>query len=657
MKLFIKSTIILIGQLLVLLDCKAESTIDANIINRRHLGIIENAMDLDSSPCDDFYKYACGNWAKNIEGVGREYRDIYDLAYYQSNRDLSHYLSNETNMEGKPVFVLKTQEYLKSCLNLEHYTTFHYLMWLKNNENLNLIDIWGNSYDSIDIDWIRTLAIMHKYGQFGIFIDRILSEGENKISIALQKVKNDFEKLTRTDFEIILDSLNLITEKASFENLWLKVSKFEDDLETRYVLETPDDTEKSEDIQIEDITLPWLKKYLEIALANTNTESIDKKISVQDIPFMVSLATLMADYEERFICQYLSIRFIWHILQQKPDFFHIFGCMKSTRYQMPIATQWIYEQMKSDMMDGAIWDSHHIFHNVKMEIKEKFLKNENGLSGATLVYLLYKLDNMQLKIGNFPRNNALEILENFYSELNFDTADFYGNHLQLLAFNLKTKILASENNLPHEVSQYFDPNTEPTLDIYTPYYNSDVNTVVIPSTILQRPLFDRHFEDVFKYSIQGAILGHEIVHGFDFDGFKKNTDGGLNAKRLIEMISNTKFNRVYRCMDKRYGPSKNDKLADVSGLAYAYNAFATRQKGNLDTRFLVNGLNMTVQQIFFLNYAMSFCSSYADDGDEEHGTSRDRLNDAVYYSEQFAKAFDCKIKQGISQRKPCQLWL
>ena len=83
------------------------------------------------------------------------------------------------------------------------------------------------------------------------------------------------------------------------------------------------------------------------------------------------------------------------------------------------------------------------------------------------------------------------------------------------------------------------------------YYNPSMNEIVFPAAILQPPFFDMNADDAFNYGAIGAVIGHEIGHGFDDQGSKFDGDGNMNnwwtepdrkefekrAKKLIDQYS------------------------------------------------------------------------------------------------------------------------
>ncbi|XP_075157863.1 neprilysin-1-like [Haematobia irritans] len=505
------------------------------------------------------------------------------------------------------------------------------------------------------MDWIRLLAVMHKYGFGGFIFDTaIIEKGESpsEVNINLSKPYG-LSPLSTIPKEVIAYNIDHKIEEGEINLFWVHTRTLESMLKELLDMEKDNtDKEKVEDIDIENINLPWLRQYLETLMENI-PEISKVKINVDDLAYLRRLEALVNLYGNRFIGKYLLLKFIWYIIGQTYDFSRKFGCMESTRNQLPFVMHWVYEQMRTDINED-MWDTHQMFHTIKMQVKKELLGNKNLLNDTTLIHLLYKLDNLQLKVANLPRENTIEILENFYSNLDIDISDFYGNHLKLLAFNGKQKDIGLSKGARSEASRYFQPNTFPDMENYTPNFVPDSHVIYIPNTILQSPIYNNSLHDVFKYSILGISLAHELLHAFDFYLFQRGIDGKIIDTHHETMMTNPKFNESSQCMDSQYENAKNDRIADIRGLHYAYEAFAAKLTLNVTEGFTFEQqeIFMPLDKIFYLNFALSYCDIYPTIRDEYHGTLKDRVNDSVYYSPKFYETFNC-----TRVHKLCHLWI
>jgi putative endopeptidase len=142
------------------------------------------------------------------------------------------------------------------------------------------------------------------------------------------------------------------------------------------------------------------------------------------------------------------------------------------------------------------------------------------------------------------------------------------------------------------------------------YYNPEMNEIVFPAAILQPPFFDPKADDAVNYGAIGAVIGHEISHGFDDQGAQYDGDGNLRDWWTKE--DHEKFAEKTKALVDEYNtfePVKGyhvngeltlgENIADNSGLAIAYKAYkiATKDKPSptLD--------NLTGDQRFYMGWS------------------------------------------------------
>lgn len=126
---------------------------------------------------------------------------------------------------------------------------------------------------------------------------------------------------------------------------------------------------------------------------------------------------------------------------------------------------------------------------------------------------LAKLDKFTAKVG-YPAKGR------DYSKLVIDRNDLYGNYLRGYAVNHDREL--AKLGGPVDRDEWF--MTPQTVNAY---YNPGMNEIVFPAAILQPPFFDAHADDAANYGGIGAVIGHEIGHGFDDQGAKYDGDGNL----------------------------------------------------------------------------------------------------------------------------------
>lgn len=149
--------------------------------------------------------------------------------------------------------------------------------------------------------------------------------------------------------------------------------------------------------------------------------------------------------------------------------------------------------------------------------------------------------------------------------------------------------------------------TPPTVNAY---YSSTLNEIVFPAGILQFPFFDANADDAINYGGIGAVIGHEMSHGFDDSGSKYDADGNLrnwwtdeDRKRFeAKTEALVKQFNDYTVLDTIHVNGKltlGENIGDLGGLNVAYEAFKMTEQGKSNTK--IDGF--TPDQRFFLSWA------------------------------------------------------
>jgi putative endopeptidase len=195
--------------------------------------------------------------------------------------------------------------------------------------------------------------------------------------------------------------------------------------------------------------------------------------------------------------------------------------------------------------------------------------------------------------------------------------------------------------------------TPPTVNAY---YNPSMNEIVFPAGIMQPPFFDPKADDAVNYGGMGAVIGHEMTHGFDDQGAQFDAQGNLRNwwgasdlekfKRGTGLVA-SQFDG-YTVLDSLHVNGKltlGENLADLGGLSVSYAAMekALAAKGRPP---LIDGF--TPEQRFFLAWAQIWRQNINPEAQrvrintDPHSPGQWRTNGPVSNLPQFAAAFGCK---------------
>jgi predicted metalloendopeptidase len=209
--------------------------------------------------------------------------------------------------------------------------------------------------------------------------------------------------------------------------------------------------------------------------------------------------------------------------------------------------------------------------------------------------------------------------------------------------------------------------TPPTVNAY---YNPLRNEIVFPAGILQPPFFDGRADDAVNYGGIGAVIGHEMTHGFDDEGRKFDADGNLTNWWTPKDLES--YQARAECVEKQVsgyvvekGLNVNGKLvlgesiADLGGLKIAYNAFRKSLEGKPEPEKIAG---FTADQRFFLSFGRVWATNDRPEfarlvtKTNEHPLDRFRAIGAPSNMAEFARAFSCKAGDPMVRSEACAIW-
>lgn len=288
---------------------------------------------------------------------------------------------------------------------------------------------------------------------------------------------------------------------------------------------------------------------------------------------------------------------------------------------------------------------------------ETSIQNLTWMTDETKRQALDKLHKIKPKIGYTEKWRS-------YSGLKIDPADLLGN--------MKRSQLHEHQRMLDKLGKPVD-ETEwgMTPQTVNAYYNPSKNEIVFPAAILQPPFFDPGVEDAVNYGGIGAVIGHEISHGFDDQGSKYDGDGNLknwwtdSDRAAFEELADALVNQYdsYEALPGRNVQGRltlGENIADLSGLAIAYKAYRMSLGGKPGA--VLDGY--TADQRFFIGWAQIWARKYRDSElvrrlvTDPHSPSLFRANGPVSNFGPFYEAFGVKAGDQLFKPKErrIQIW-
>ncbi|HVV44116.1 MAG TPA: M13 family metallopeptidase [Bryobacteraceae bacterium] len=249
-----------------------------------------------------------------------------------------------------------------------------------------------------------------------------------------------------------------------------------------------------------------------------------------------------------------------------------------------------------------------------------------------------------------------------YSALTIVRGDALGNSLRANEFEINRQL----QKIGKPVDRLEWQMTPPTINAY---YDPQMNNINFPAGILQPPFFDKKADDAENLGSIGAIIGHELTHGFDDEGRQFDAKG--NLEDWWTEADARAFQAKADCLVKEYsnfevgnGVHLNGKLtlgentADNGGVRLAYMALMNVLAG----RTLPPQDGFTTDQRFFLAFGQAWCNNATPEVEQlqaqtdPHAIDRDRANGVVMNMPEFQKAFSCPAGKPMVSANACRVW-
>ncbi len=396
-----------------------------------------------------------------------------------------------------------------------------------------------------------------------------------------------------------------------------------------------------------------------------------KDVSVNSVPYFTALDALLEKEKAEALRHYLT-RVVVHTEANRLSTAFVterFALKQKLTGQQELEPRWRRCVGSTDAALGELLAQPYVATKFDAESKREAKALVQGIRGAmkaelgtlswmdapTRVAAEDKLARMNDKIGYPDR----------WKTYGFDVnpADYTSNALASDTFEL-ARIL---KKVGKPVDRQEWQMTPPTVNAY---YDPSLNEMVFPAGILQAPFFDKRFATAVNYGSTGAVMGHELTHGFDDEG--SQFDGSGNLRNWWSESTGKLFKEQTKCVVDQYTSyealpgihlngelTAGENIADIGGIKLAYMAYRNARK---DAKEQVSSGGYTEDQLFFLAYGQSWCEKIRPQGLEmmaktnPHSPPRFRVNGVVADVPQFAEAFSCKPGTPMRPAKACAVW-
>ncbi len=662
MQKILKQVLFLGISLILIVSCKPEmeeKTIAFEITN----------LDTTVKPQDDFYQYAIGGWL-----VDNPIPDSYsrwgsfELLYENNLKQLKTILENSANSKAeKGTSEQKVGDFYATGMDS---VKIEELGYSPIKEILDNIDKINNKEELI-----KVAAYLHKHEVSPLFaffasvdaknsdmmIARLYQSGMGLPDVEYYYKEDDRSKEIRTKYlEHIYKMFRLINysetdAKAASENIMELETKLAKSANT--LLENRDPNKTYNKLTKENLVeispnFDWNLFFNEIGVSNLSEVNVGQPEFFSEISNLMD-QTNISDWKAylkwtllRNTADYLSSEFV----NQDFEFYN-----KYLTGSKKIQERWKRVSGTLNGTIGQIVGQIYVKDNFPPEAKSRAkdivdnlivsmgesIKNNDWMTDETKEQALVKLNSFGVKIG-YPDKWT------DYSGLIISNDSYFENVWNSWNFLFKDDI----RKIGKAVDKTEWGMTPQTVNAY---YSPTRNEIVFPAGILQPPFFNKDADDAINYGAMGAVIGHEITHGFDDQGRQYDAKGNIrdwwteeDAKRFNERTEGlvNQYNQ-FAAIDTMKVDGKltlGENIADLGGLTVSFAAFSKTDQFNEGKE--IDGF--TPQQRFFLSWAQVWRNNIRDENlklrlkTDVHSPGKERVNGPFANMPEFFDAFNIK---------------
>ncbi|VDM56365.1 unnamed protein product [Angiostrongylus costaricensis] len=668
------------------------------------------------NPCEDFYEFACGYWNEehpipdDMSAFG-----TFSFVREQVRQQLRVLLEQELESESTSINMAriayktcmnKTQlEILKTSLLFETLTELGYWPLLQsdwNKEKFQLTDLAAlarRDYGVESFFQVYIYADAKNTSRNTLFVDQAsLSLGRGARDyylnstmfanhmLAYRKYFQEIVKILREDAKINGSDATVetsINDVIAFEKKLAEIVVPEDERRNSTRLYNKRVVADLYDY-MNDVN--WVAYLRQIAPSEmVDMFNNDTEVIVTEIDFLQKASKLIKETDVEILANYI----VWRVVQAsvrllderfeniKQDFSRV---MTGQQQQSP---RWKEcAQVPSAVCCATISCGCYLRASFSQSYSRNFMRKISNLreSFADLVNqndwmdemtkstAISKANSIINNIGYPNITNDIKKLDEQYKDLAILSEDTY-------YMLMKKAVVWMQKKEFRKLLKPFDRHEfDVSPAVVNAFYSPEKNAITFPAGILQPPFFSGSFPKAVNYGAIGAVIGHEITHGFDDQGSQYDKDGNLHNWWSSQSLE--AFDKRRRCIVEQYGNyvvpkttykvngklTQGENIADNGGVKEALRAYRKYVANHGEEARLPGLQQFTNTQIFFLSYAHFWCGQKKEAAamqqvtTDEHSPEVFRVTGVLSNLREFANAFSCPVGSALNPEHKCVIW-
>ncbi|XP_051172752.1 neprilysin-2-like [Leptopilina boulardi] len=652
-------------------------------------------MDTSFDPCDNFYKFACGNFPKTISNYQSDRIDSFTIIENKIKQEMKTILEQKYDpAETNYARLIKT--FYQNCMNANDIK----------KENLNLIlellqriGGWpllkGNSWNNVSFQWEKFGSQTEIFKNYFISSSfRLDTKNSSNVVLQIEQPSNLDEFIYYSD--LIASTVQLFGNNENYiQNDINEIIKVEKML-INITIPERDRSDYPIRMTIKELNgnysnILW-KEYIDSILNPVTNSRDDDIILVMDLNYFQQLNNLINQISKKDQANYLIWKAISGFLnnyitnednsQKWKHCYNIVNEFFSNSFGM------LYVKYYFNLSESGKKAIDEIFENIFQQFNT-LLNKSDWLDDKTKEKALEKLASLSIINPVIFKLFDDKEIDEYYTNLEITPNNYLQSIINIQKFiKYKDADLFRKSLNKNSWDQHYNPMEVGAL------FTSFNNSIAISPGILQGVFFKENIPQYMNYGSIGIVIGHELTHGFDSFGASFDKQG--NLVNWWEPESSEKFHSRVQCFINQYEnyilkdvdlklnlkkligfpnsfefrpklikvngtTTADENIADNGGIKIAYFAYQNYVKKH-GPEALLPGVNYTQSQLFWISVAQTWCEKITLDeqrdriNNDYHSPPEFRVLGSLVNRKEFAKDFQCANNMRMNPKKKCSVW-